>query len=131
MRPISGFLLLVLLVALSGRHPLAAQNFARPDEREVSLSVDGRDIQPILERISTVLDRGFSRFDADDLARVIAGQTVDDEKTVEFNVVFHGKPALLRVRASMDDETAHDVKFFTTPELADTLKGVVSSYLGR
>jgi len=96
---------------------------------EASANFDMEDVEPVLRRISTLIESGFSAEDAKSLAAKISAQELESEHEYRYRVRIDGTSADLRVVAFMDDVDAPDLAFFTQPALARSIQTAIGAYM--
>ena len=123
-RRLSAMFVLVVLgtVAGCGAEPQGAVE-------EVSANLDIGDVEPVLRRISDVVESGFSDEDVKALASKITAQAVESEREHRYRVRIGGTSGELRVVVLMDDVDAPDIAFFTYPELARSIQRAIDEYM--
>jgi len=85
---------------------------------EASMNFDSENVRPFLERLKPLIESGFSDEEILQVQRMMEVLKIDDEKELEFPILYRGRETVLRVGIFMDDVNAPDVYFFTDPELA-------------
>jgi hypothetical protein len=97
--------------------------------KEASTAFDLEHVGPFLDRVSSMVDSGFGAKERESLSQMVSEMKVDEERTREFTIQYHGHPTLLRIHVFMDDIKSPDVYFFTTPELADQIQREMVEFL--
>jgi len=122
---------LVSLLALMLAPAVAVTQNPRPRQAEVeaSANLDADDVEPVLQRLSSLVSSGFSAHDAHILAIQIAAQPVRTEETHMIGVTFAGHRAAIRVVVWKDDPQAYNIYFFTAPDLAAALNRAIAAHM--
>jgi hypothetical protein len=76
---------------------------------EASANFDIEDVEPILRRISDLVESGFADEEVNSLASKISDQAVESEREYRYRVRIGGTNAELRVVVFMDDVDAPDI----------------------
>lgn len=98
-------------------------------EHEASTALDTADLEPVLLRVSRLMTAGFSRTAALALARRIASQPLESERSYVYKVTYEGRAIPLRVSAYMDDVDSPDLYFFTTADAARAIQRELKAHL--
>jgi hypothetical protein len=95
----------------------------------ITTSFEAKYTEAVLRQVAKVVTTGFSRGDADRLAREIDGMKADQPMSWQFQVVYQGSTHPLQMRALLDDLGMVDLDFTTTGILAPALRAAVDGYL--
>ena len=98
-------------------------------EHEASTALDLADVEPVLLRVSRLMTAGFSPTAARELARRIAAQPLESERSYLYKVTYKGRTIPLRISAYMDDVDAPDVSFFTAVDAARAIQRELKAHL--
>lgn len=90
--------------------------------KEASIALDEADVKPFMERLTHVIDGGFGPGERDAVAQMVDDMKPDDVRGREYSVKFEGREVPLRVDVRMGPKRAADIRFFTSPELADRIQ---------
>jgi hypothetical protein len=96
---------------------------------EASMNLDLADLKPLLKSVQRLTQNGFGDSEVeqvDGLARSLPGSQT---KELQFQVVFHGSNASMRLQVKKDDVDAVSVWFITSPELAGAIQGAMKPFL--
>ena len=85
------------------------------------MNFDQENVKSFLQRIAPFIDSGFGSNEINRVVELIDGLDHDEEKGLEFSIVFKAQPSPFLVRAFMDDIQAPDLSFFGPPELAERI----------
>jgi len=122
----SAFLAIIASIML----PFAAISVATAaDGERITTSLEIRHVQPLLRRITHVLNGGFERADADRLAAEIRAMRSNQPMSWSFTVKYRGAEHPLQVRALLDDLGTVDLDFTTSATLATALRVDIDAYL--
>jgi hypothetical protein len=99
------------------------------DTARVTTSFEVRHAESVLRQVAKVVESGFTRSDADRLAREIDRMRPDQPMNWQFQVVYRGVTYALRVQALLDDLGMVDLDFATDAALAPSLRSAVDGYL--
>lgn len=99
------------------------------DEQRITTSVEIKHVQPLLRRVAHLLERGFSRSDADRLAAEIRAMPADQSRSWTFKVSYQHVDHPLEVRALLDELGTVDLDFATSAALGTALRTDVDAYL--
>ncbi|MCC7461716.1 MAG: hypothetical protein IT480_04550 [Gammaproteobacteria bacterium] len=108
---------------------LSSPIYANNELVRVTTSFDVRHVGAVLRQVSKLLDSGFQRPQADQLAREIDALKADEPRVWDFQVTWQGGARPLRIRALLDDLGNVDLDFSTTPDLAPHIRRSVDGYL--
>lgn len=112
--------MLAVLVAVGTPGPLRAQAVAGTDR--VAADVELESCGKALRRVARLFPAGFTRADADRLAREIDALPTDEARQWTFQVTHEGSAATLTVRAVVDELSMVDLDFVTTPAIAARIR---------
>jgi len=99
------------------------------DSVRITTSFEAKYTEAVLRQVAKVVNSGFSRGDADRLAREIDGMKADQPMVWQLQVGYQGGTHPLQVRALLDDLGMVDLDFTTTAALAPALRAAVDGYL--
>jgi hypothetical protein len=102
---------------------------AAADSVRITTSFEAKYTEAVLRQVARVVDSGFTRGDADRLAREIDGMKADQPMTWQLQVAYQGGTHPLQLRALLDDLGMVDLDFTTTAALAPALRAAVDGYL--
>lgn len=88
---------------------------------EASTNFDMEQVEPFLRAVSELVEKGFGNEEIKRLLNMIEGMEHDDEKFVEFQVVYFGEEMPLVISVFMDDIDSPDISLFTFPVLAEVI----------
>lgn len=99
------------------------------DSVRITTSFEAKYTEAVLRQVAKVVSSGFSRGDADQLAREIDGMKADQPMTWQLQVGYQGTTHPLQLRALLDDLGMVDLDFTTSAALAPALRAAVDGYL--
>jgi hypothetical protein len=122
---------LTLALLACSEYTMGQTGRSRPDaqEHEASTALDSEDLEPVLVRVSNLMTAGFSRSAARSLARRIAAQPLESERSYFYKVTYERRAIRLRIAAYMDDVDTPDLSFFTTADAARAIQRELEAYL--
>lgn len=86
---------------------------------EASMNFDLNNVKPFLQRISPLIESGFTENEINQVQKEIEKMEHDDEFEVgRFNIVYQNKKTVLIINAFMDSPEAPDIYIYTEPDLA-------------
>ena len=86
---------------------------------EASMNFDLNNVKPFLQRITPLVESGFSESEINQVQKELEKMEHDDEYEVgRFDIVYQNKKTILIINAFMDSPEAPDIYIFTEPELA-------------
>jgi len=97
-------------------------------DTEASMNFDLENVKPFLSRLSKIVDSGINDQKVNEMLLFTSSVPVEDQKDMEFTVVYKGKKTPIRYSVFMDDIDAPDLYFFTSPELATAIESEMSKY---
>ena len=100
----------------------------RKNLTEASMNFDLVNVRPFLERIRPHIRSGFGDVQIDDLVEFIESTPVEDEREMQFAVVYRDSPTPLVVVVFMDDVDSPDLYFFTSAELAEKISNECDAF---
>lgn len=96
---------------------------------EASTSYDLKDIRPFFERVSTLVDAGFDKAAAGNLAQFVADTPIEEKRQKNLTVIFHAAKTPLTFRVHMDDADSPSIYFFTPNKaLAEAIQDEMVKY---
>jgi len=110
------------LVSCAGNRPDGKTGDVGVELKEASTSFDLEHVAPFLDRVVKMIDSGFGPKERNVLVQMVSSMKVEEERTREFNITYHGQGTTLRIHVFMDDVDSPDIAFFTAPELAQRIQ---------
>ncbi|MEH7743538.1 hypothetical protein V7659_00535 [Neobacillus drentensis] len=90
---------------------------------EASMNFDMNNVKPFLQRISPLVESGFSAEEINQVQEKLEKMEPDDEYEVgRFEIVYRDKNTPLVIKAFMDGPEAPDVYIYTEPGLATQIQ---------
>ncbi|MBT2701316.1 hypothetical protein J7E79_29100 [Bacillus sp. ISL-40] len=90
---------------------------------EASMNFDMNNVKPFLQRISPLVESGFSTKEINQVQENLEKMEPDDEYEVgRFDIVYRDKKTPIIIKAFMDSPEAPDVYIFTEPDLANQIQ---------
>lgn len=105
-----------------------AQQRPAPTPPKGGITFRSADVEPVLLRVSRLVNTGFSATDAHALAERIVRIPVHAESTFVYQVTVHGERTQLRIVAVMSGAAAPDLVFFTEPHLESAIDREIGAY---
>ena len=95
---------------------------------EASGEFEIEDLQPFLERVSSLVPSGFGEAEVASIVTLAQNMAVDDEKIIDFSIQYDGENTTLRLDVFMDDLDLPTVYFFAPPKLAELITAEMRNY---
>jgi hypothetical protein len=90
---------------------------------EASMNFEMNNVKPFLQRISPLVESGFSAKEINQVQDKLEKMEPDDEYEVgRFDIVYRDKKMPFIIKAFMDGPEAPDVYIFTEPDLANQIQ---------
>ena len=102
--------------------------FAVSEHSEASMNFDLAQVDEFLTRVSGLITSGFDSAQRGQVLENIARMEIDEEITLQFEVVFGGAEARLRITVVLDDYDAPILYFFTIPALASAISALMAAF---
>ncbi|MGD9596967.1 MAG: hypothetical protein AB7G76_10355 [Steroidobacteraceae bacterium] len=93
-----------------------------PGSERVTVDIELESCGKVLRRVARLFSAGFTRKEADRLARTIDAQATDVTGQWTYQVTSDDGAATLTVRALVDELSMVDLDFVTTPALAGRIR---------
>lgn len=119
----SAVIIIGLFIFLGGCSDTAAPKIQDKNLEEASMNFNMNNVKPFLQRISPLIESGFSKKEISQVQEKIEKMEPDDEYEVgKFDIVYRDKKTQLIINAFMDSPGAPDIYIFTNPDLATRYK---------
>jgi hypothetical protein len=89
--------------------------------KEVSANFDLKNIEPFLNRITPLVQSGFSTEQISQILKGVVELKKDQEKKFEYRITYQNKSMPLKIKVVMDDLDSPLVYLFSEPVLADRI----------
>lgn len=99
--------------------------------QESSTSFDLSDLAPFLQRLSTQITGGYTAKVISHIADLAARMTHEEERSLEYQVVFQGQHVPLKIVLFKDDIEEITIYFHTAKTLADFIDSEMASFFAE
>lgn len=99
------------------------------DSARITSSLELKQVAGLLRQVARPFSGGFSRAEADSLAREIDGLRPDQPRSWSYRVTYMDAVYDLQVRALLDDLGMVDVDFIADQAIAPAVRAAVDGYL--
>jgi hypothetical protein len=91
------------------------------DLSESSMNFDLKNLRPFLQRITPLVEEGFTNSDIESLMATVNTMKSDDQKDFEYLITHNGQKTTLKLSIVMDDIDSPDVCFFSNAALTNDI----------
>ncbi len=118
----SAVIIIGLFIFLGGCSDTAAPKIQDKNLEEASMNFDMNNVKTFLQRISPLIESGFSKKEISQVQEEIGKMEPDDGYEVgKFDIVYRDKKTKLIINA-FDSPEAPDIYIFTNPNLANQIQ---------
>lgn len=98
---------------------------------ESSTALQPEEFEVFLRRVVALVDKGFSEREAAHIAQLAAQMAHNEERGLEYEVVFQNQRVPLKVTLFKDDVSSVDLAFFTSEALSRRLDELTDVYFAE